>query len=363
MTHAQRIESSLDLGGVALRYADTLNASAATATPHVRADWGLGTAEASGTYSHFGSGGWSTQGALSASLFTPATRGFLGELAAFTGGSSHNDGTRTGEVLANGRLHVMRTRGELFVGAGAGRTWVGGGSRSLVLGEAGASTTIQEVAATFSASPVVVDDSIKYIDGQISLFWTLDRLDLGAVLGTRLGDQLTSLGGSARSWGSLSGVAWMTPRFALVASGGTYPIDPTQGFPGGRFVSLSIRMATGRIRAAQSLNTQQRQVETSPEEELPVVAGFAAERSRPGMVTLRVNAPRAQLVEVSGDFTNWMPVHLDPSSGGWWAATLPINPGKYQMNLRIDGGKWVVPPGLLSMLDEFGGAVGLLVVE
>jgi hypothetical protein len=33
------------------------------------------------------------------------------------------------------------------------------------------------------------------------------------------------------------------------------------------------------------------------------------------------------------------------------------------MNLRLNGGQWLVPPGLLSMLDEFGGRVGLLVVE
>jgi len=33
------------------------------------------------------------------------------------------------------------------------------------------------------------------------------------------------------------------------------------------------------------------------------------------------------------------------------------------MNVRLDGGKWLVPPGLLSMLDEFGGTVGLLVVD
>jgi len=40
-----------------------------------------------------------------------------------------------------------------------------------------------------------------------------------------------------------------------------------------------------------------------------------------------------------------------------------LRPGKYQINLRMNGGKWIAPPGLLSMLDEFGGSVGLLVVE
>ena len=37
--------------------------------------------------------------------------------------------------------------------------------------------------------------------------------------------------------------------------------------------------------------------------------------------------------------------------------------GKYQMNLRVNGSDWTVPPGLMSMIDEFGGTVGLLVVE
>jgi 1,4-alpha-glucan branching enzyme len=104
-------------------------------------------------------------------------------------------------------------------------------------------------------------------------------------------------------------------------------------------------------------------METRPDKELPLVTGFAAVRGDTGLVTLRVNAPRAQLVEVTGDFTSWVPLQLAPASDGWWTATLPIKPGKYQMNLRIDGGKWLVPPGLLSMLDEFGGTVGLLVVD
>jgi len=359
---AQRIDATLDVGGVALRYADTLSAGAATITPHAIADWGRGIAEASGTYSQFGSGGWSTQGALSGSLFAPRARGFLAEVAGFAGGSTHNDGTRTGEVLANGRLHFMRTRGELFLGAGGGRTWLGGGSSSLFLGEAGVSTTFHEVAATLAVSPVAID-SLTYTDAQLSLFRTLAKLDLAAQLGIRMGDQLLALGGTSRAWGSLSAVRWMRPRIALVAAGGTYPIDPTQGFPGGRFVSLSIRLATRGARDAESVNTQQSPLGTQLDEGPLAVTAFVADRIDADSVTLRVNAPRAQLVEVSGDFTSWTPVRLETAGEGWWAVTLPMGPGNYQMNVRLDGGKWLVPPGLLSMLDEFGGTVGLLVVE
>jgi hypothetical protein len=362
-SHAQRIESSLDLGGVALRYADTLDAGAATITPRVGVEWGRGVADATGTYSQFTSGGWSTQGSLSGSLFAPTALGFLAELAGLAGGSAHHDGTRTGQVLVNGRLHFMRPAGEVFLGGGGGRTWVGGGSRSVLLGELGASTTLSDVVATLTASPAMVEDSIQYMDAQLALSWTRDRLDLGALLGTRLGDQLTFLGGTSRSWGNLSAVARMTPRFALVASGGTYPIDPTQGFPGGRFVSVSIRMALRRAREAVPLKTAQSELGTNMQEVLPVVISFTAETIRAGIVTLKVNAPEARSVEVAGDFTNWSPIALESASGGLWSVTLPIKQGKYQMNLRLDGGKWLVPPGLLPMLDEFGGSVGLLVVD
>jgi len=148
-----------------------------------------------------------------------------------------------------------------------------------------------------------------------------------------------------------------------VAGGGTYPIDPTQGFPGGRFVSLSVRLATRRGRESQLSSVVQPQTASPLGNGAAPVSGFEAVRDSLGSVTLRVNAPRALLVEISGDFTSWEPVRLERASNGWWALTLPIGTGKYQMNLRLDGGAWLVPPGLLSMLDEFGGTVGLLVVD
>lgn len=358
---AQRVEASADVGAVALRYADTLNASAATLTPRVAVDWGRGVGEVSGTLSQFASGGWSTQGAVSGSLFAPFARGFLGELAGFGGGSAHQDGTRTGEVLVNGRLHLMRPLGELFAGVGGGRTRFGGGSSSVFLGEVGGSTTLRDITTALVLSPVAVD-SLRYTDGQLTLSWTRAKLDLGGVLGIRVGDQLTALGGTARSWGSLNAVRWLGARFALVAAGGTYPIDPTQGFPGGRFVSFSIRMATRRAREAQLTSVQKPPLETRPDSGL-AATNFETRPAGVDSVTLKVEAPQARVVEITGDFTDWKPVPLQLESTGWWTVTLPIGPGKYQMNLRLNGGEWLVPPGLLSMLDEFGGRVGLLVVE
>jgi hypothetical protein len=33
------------------------------------------------------------------------------------------------------------------------------------------------------------------------------------------------------------------------------------------------------------------------------------------------------------------------------------------VNTRVDGGPWIVPPGLTTMTDDFEGEVGVLVIE
>jgi hypothetical protein len=362
-TQAQLVETSVDAGWVALRYADTLSTSAAAVTPHLLANWPNAAIDAWGTLSQFTTGGWSSQGALSGSLFTPRARGVVAELGGFAGGSAHQDGTRTGEVIGTGRLHFARQNAEVFFGGGGGVTWDGAAWGSVFQGELGSSLHLGAAAALLTITPVVVNDSVRYTDGQLALSWSGDRHDLSALCGHRFGDQLTNLGADKKAWASLSAVAWMTPHFALAAGGGTYPVDPTQGFPGGRFVSLAIRVATGRNRSAITPGAQQTPVESGGDAISPAVTGFTAERRSPGLVMLTVNASLAHVVEISGDFTNWTPVRLQPAGGQAWVVTLPIDPGKYQMNLRLDGGAWVVPPGLLSMLDEFGGKVGLLIVE
>jgi hypothetical protein len=264
----------------------------------------------------------------------------------------------------NARFHLGRSRREFFVGAGGGRAWDGDAWRSVLLGEVGASLPLGPGQAVFTVSPAIVNDSLKYADSQASLYWKRERLDLSAVLGFRVGDQAITTNPNARSWASVTAVGWMTPRVGLVASGGTYPIDPTQGFPGGRFVSLALRLATHSVRSQPSVPSTAEDAGPA-RATAPAVTGFNARRDSPGMVRLTAAALGAQSVEITGDFTNWVPVRLTPGNGPTdsWSVTLPINSGKYDMNIRVNGGPWIVPPGLLSMLDEFGGRVGLLVVQ
>ena len=43
--------------------------------------------------------------------------------------------------------------------------------------------------------------------------------------------------------------------------------------------------------------------------------------------------------------------------------TLDLKPGAYRMNLRVDGERWLPPPGTAAVDDEFNGRVGLVVVR
>jgi hypothetical protein len=68
-------------------------------------------------------------------------------------------------------------------------------------------------------------------------------------------------------------------------------------------------------------------------------------------------------VEITADFTQWTPVVLAARPDGWWSLSRNLAGGTYQMNVRVDGGAWVVPVGLLSTRDEFGGLTGILTIE
>lgn len=357
---AQGLTTSLDVGAATVRYADSINVVAAMLGPSLRYESTRGTLSATGTYSRSGATSWTTQGGLAGSLFTPRLARLRPELAASIGGSVHEDGTRTGQMLGELRAHLPLGRGGLWLGAGAGRTWDGALWRGLALGDVGAWMPLGGASLVASVTPTVVDDTIRYADTEVGLTWPRDRVELSATFGARAGHDLPVVGGRASVWGSLTGTAWLAPQLAIVASAGSYPVDFVQGYPGGRYASIALRLRA-RPRAGRS-NPAIAGVRDASSSAAAVVTQFAVQDAGGGRRTLRVRAARAQRVEVAGDFTNWAPVALTPAGKGWWTATLPIPSGTHQMNLRLDARTWTVPPGLVRIADEFGGTVGLLTI-
>lgn len=351
---AQRVASSVDVGGSAMRYADSISSNGPTVSPSIALEWPRSSLSGAGTYSHF-STGWSSQGAVNGSFFTPSAGVLVGELAGSAGGSLHADDSRTGQMLAMGRLHAMGASQGGWLGAGAGRTWDGAVWRDVLASEAGAWLNHGAVSFVGSVAPMRVDDTIRYVDTQLSTRWVSPRFELGASVGVRGGAHVPAIGGTGSSWGSVAAVAWLAPQVGLVIDAGTYPVDLTQGFPGGRFATLSLRLRTSprRDNAIAAADDATR---------VKGVASFSVQSGSNG-TTVRVRAPGARTVEIMGDFTSWRPVPLRPAGDGSWFLTVRLEPGTHQVNLRVDGGAWAVPPGLPVVTDEFGGSFGLLVIS
>jgi len=362
---AQRVSSTLDLGGASIRYAGALTATAAVATPAFGVLWPRASLGTSASFSRFSSGGVSTQGSFTASGYTPSVGPFTGELAGLLGGSAHQDGTRTRQFLATGRVHMTGRALGAWVGGGAGRMSDGVVWRGVRVAEAGAWTRFDEATLQATATPTIVDDSIRYTDLEAALGWRGGNVELAATAGARTGAHLPALGGTATSWGSASAVLWLTSHVALVVSGGSYPVDLRQGFPGGQFATLSVRFGSRSARpsASEAAPVAARAADALEHAASVGASAFTVTALPDGRRSVRVRATGARSMEIMGDFTEWRPVTLTPAEGGWWTTVVEMAPGTHQVNLRVNGAVWLVPPGLLTARDEFGGSVGLLVIE
>jgi hypothetical protein len=357
---AQHTGASVDAGALNMQYADSIDSNAFALTPAFWAESRLISFGASGTLSQFTAGGWSAQGSADGSLFTKKIGLLLGEIEGTGGGSSHNDGSRTGQLLAIARAHVASDNQGAWIGGGVGSTWDGSTWRNVRQGEVAAWGRFGSATAFVSATPTVVDDSIRYTDAQVSASINLPRVELDATGGFRSGSRLPEIGGTAKSWGNVSVTGWFASRLAIVASAGTYPVDLTQGFPGGRFVSLSLRFGTRRnppqTSSIHEIDNLRPLVASAPKSfEIKVISRGTRE--------IRVRAPGAAAVELMGDFTNWQPVSLKSTGSEWWTIALPITTGIHELNVRMNGGPWTVPLGLMEKRDEFGSSVGVVVIR
>jgi hypothetical protein len=135
------------------------------------------------------------------------------------------------------------------------------------------------------------------------------------------------------------------------------PVGPSLYLPFRQQLIFGLELTGRRVRPLRGAITE------------PLAAGeigpaFAADFDpAAGLTTIRLRHPVAGRVELLADFTDWRPVLLRPSGPGVFEHAFALGPGVYLVNLRIDGGPLVVPAGLDSTADEFGGRVGVLVVR
>ena len=345
---------SADATAATVHYDGYLRSGVVLFTPVVRYQRSLFTVTGRGNFSVFESGNSYVDLLGAGSLFTPALGAFRGEgLAA--GGISRYRAVDTGHGTIGLRGHALGRR----IGA-----WLGGGSTSVssgtsvvngVFSEAGTWARAWGLSTSMQAKGFDIDE-LEFIDTQLALRWTRDRFEVAGSAGGRAGDET----GGARAWGEVSATLWLGRQIALVAGHGSYPNDPAQLTPGGKYTALSLRIAT-RPPALRDALARTVGYETPPIA-APIVAGFESQRTGSGSVRIRIRAPGARSVELMGDFTDWEPRGLSRRRGDSWEITLPVERGTHHLNVRVDGGEWGIPPGIGVTRDEFGGVIGVLVV-
>jgi hypothetical protein len=191
--------------------------------------------------------------------------------------------------------------------------------------------------------------------------WLSGRLEAAGFLGVRG----LSQGGGRGVYAEATVLYALARGLTLYAGGGRYPSDPLRGSIAGRYVSAGLRFAAGGGGAPRhrppslQLATMGARPETAGHlagATLVVVAGTDSVR------LVRVVSAEAQRVELMGDFTDWEPVALVRIGADTWEIRLPVSPGVHRLNVRIDGGPWLVPAGTRLEHTEFGGAVGVVVI-
>jgi len=198
-----------------------------------------------------------------------------------------------------------------------------------------------------------VSEQRRWGETEAGLLWE------GRVLSASLtvGGRLPSRDVPRAAWGAASvAVRLESPVSLVVGAGGArgaYFVLNSEH----RFVMAGLRITPWRSTASVP--------DAGPRASGEEVIGraFVVDRVRAGVYRVVLSAPLAQSVDLSGDFTNWKPLPLVRGAGGAWTITLPLTDGTHRVNVRIDGGNWIVPPGLTTMTDDFAGEVGLLVIE
>ncbi len=184
--------------------------------------------------------------------------------------------------------------------------------------------------------------------------WVRGRLELSGEVARRMRHSApTALAGQVAGdehWGRISASWRLTTRLSMRGSYGAYPYDYLRDIPGAEYVTIGARVQRGSRSPIDYYRP-------------PPLPAFRVDTIEGGARSIRLRAPRAQQVELSADFTDWTPVPMRKGSHGEWEVVLPVPPGTYRLSIRVDGGEWRAPPGLVAVEDEFAGEVAVIVLR
>lgn len=350
---------SLDVGASWVDYEGFLGSGAGYLTPTLRYDAHNVSVGASGSYVVFESGNHIVQALAAGSWRTRLSRLLRGELSGSAGVNKYQGYPGYGHLLARGRLHLAGTRSGAWLGAVSGQSWFNATAAASYHLEAGAWTVRRGIALSGTATRTWYADT-NYVDIVGAARFSDASIEITGTAGVRT----LSEGGGKGVYGEIQAQIPLGNRLVAVAAGGRYPSDPVRGVIAANYVSLGIRVNLSRSRARSASMLSDAAGSTVAERESRYVgdARLEVETSSGDLRVLRVITPATESVEITADFTDWQPVPLLRVDRNRWEIGWRVPPGVHRLNVRLNGLQWTVPQGLRVEEDEFGGAVGILVV-
>ena len=355
-------QGTLDIGGSVVEYDGFLVSGAAVIAPAIRFDRRNLSLGAQGTLTMFESGNQIAQAAAAGAWLSRVRAGWQFEVSGSMGVSKYANAPAYGHALARTRVHLHS--GDLGIWASGETGWAYESddlATPFALAIGGWALTDQVAIAGTATHTWVAGAS--YFDLVGAMRWSAGPVELDAQLALR---PWTSVSGESEGgYADVSAIIDLNRTVAATLRAGRSAGDPARALLGAKYVTVGLRLnlfsrpvplvptiTSAMARAAGELATSG----FASRARLEIIAASAR-------TTIRLHAPpRARTVEVMGDFTDWEPVQLTRVSTGIWELRSPIVPGVHRLNVRIDGGDWLVPLGARLEETEFGGPVGIVVI-
>jgi len=371
----------LELGAMQVRQPTIASQSGAFFSVVASGVWSRFSADAHGVFVNTSGGALASQLGLSANAAIPridAARFEIGTALTSFGAFTNPRANRGTQATLLARQHLQRERSGVFVGTGVGRAAGFDRQARASLVETGAWASHRTLTASLSAQRAMTTDwllmeAAGYVLSRPARAYHVQDAALSIRAQTSLADVFVAhswrvgLGATTGSSRALSaGATWhAATRWSLSFSAGAQLADIVRGLPESRLSSLSVRWrrspspdgaaSTRDPLRSGILYTSARNADLgSPEATLEVTNDSTALR-------LRIVAAPNDTVEVAGSFDDWVPYRL-AVDGTHHSARIHISPGAYRVAIRVNGGAWRAPRGLVRIADGLGGENGVLIV-
>jgi hypothetical protein len=207
--------------------------------------------------------------------------------------------------------------------------------------------------AVANEASTVCERQSHFSDLEGALRWEVGRLEMNAQAGYRFGDAY-DVTPDSRHWSSARATVWLNDRVGIIGGGGRQPALPLRGLPARNFAMGGLELAYTPVSKTAIPVSMPHAI---------LVKKFEMQAGMNGLHKMVVRVGGVETVDVMGDFSDWSPLTLVRRGRDLWELNVPLGPGMHRINIRVDGGPWMAPPGLPTMHDSFSsGDVGLIVI-